>query len=84
MPVSSAYSLFEVKHLDRNTGIAELLPEQTVYVYDMTNEVALDDLVSDGHGHVEAGTLPLDVGTSNRFSYLRANRFCGMAEIVTQ
>ena len=78
----SNYPGFEVK-IDNDDGTHTLLPLQTIHVYDVTNDVALSDIASDGNGLVGPGTLAVAVGTRIRFSFNRADGICGYSEIST-
>lgn len=78
----SNYPGFEVK-IDNDDGSQTMLPLQTLKVYDVTNDEALDDVNSDANGLVAAGTLDVDAGTRIRFSFSRPDGICGFAEIFT-
>ena len=78
----SDYLGFEVL-VDNDDGTTTPLPSQTVHVYNVTDDEALDDITSDADGHVDAGTLDVDAGTTIRFHTALANGQCGYAEIVT-
>jgi hypothetical protein len=76
------YTGFEVK-IDNDDGTTTMLPLQTVSVYDVTNDEALDDLTTNADGFIEAGTLDVDAGTLIRFSFNRADGICGYSEQTT-
>jgi hypothetical protein len=78
----SDYAAFDVKTQDVD-GTTAPVPLETIKVYDVTNDVALDDLETDANGHIDAGTLAVDAGTEIRFSFLMANGRCGYSQIVT-
>lgn len=78
----SNFNAFNLR-IDNNDGTLSDVPNQTVKVYDVTNEVALDDLVSDVFGIVAGGSLDVDAGTLVRFSVTRADGLNGFAEQET-
>lgn len=78
----SNYGGFEVL-VDNDDGTTTPVLSQPVHVYDVTNEEALDDIVSDANGHVDAGTLDVDPGTAIRFHTSLADGRCGYKEEVT-
>jgi hypothetical protein len=80
--MSSAYAAFDVKTQDLD-GTEAPVPLETVKVYDVTHDVALDDLETDANGHIDAGTLDVAAGTVIRFSFLMLNGRCGYSELVT-
>jgi hypothetical protein len=78
----SNYASFEVK-IDNDDGTTTPVASETVTVYDVTNDEALDDLTSDVDGHIAAGTLDVAAGTSVRFSVALADGRTGYKEEVT-
>jgi hypothetical protein len=80
--MSSAYAAFDVMTED-DDGARTPLPLQTVEVYDVTNDEALDDLETDANGHIDAGTVTPAAGTTIRFGAETADGRKGYAEIVT-
>jgi len=80
--MASNYTAFDVL-VDNDDGTTTPLPSQTVHVYDVTNDEALDDLTTDGDGHIDAGTLDVDPATVVRFHITLANGQCGYKEDVT-
>jgi len=78
----SEYPGFDVK-IDNDDGTHTLLPLQTIHVYDVTNDEALDDVASDANGLVASGALDVDAGTRIRFSFSRADGICGYSEVFT-
>lgn len=81
MSASSYFLQFDVAY-DVNGVRMGLLPIQTVHAYDVTNDVPLDDLIANSEGVVEAGSLPIAVGTTVRF-YTDHLGATGSLEIVT-
>jgi hypothetical protein len=80
--MASGYTSFEVL-IDNDDGTTTPVLSQPITVYDVTNDVALDDLASDANGHVASGTLDVDAGTIVRFSAALADGRCGFKEEVT-
>ncbi len=79
---SSDYTSFEAL-IDNDDGTTTPLPAQTISVYNVTDDEALSDIVSDANGHVDGGTLAVATGTTVRFSTSLANGQCGYKETVT-
>jgi hypothetical protein len=75
----SDYTGFEVKV--NVAGVDYPVAGETVKVYDVedadptdgSGAIALDDLATDGFGHVAGGTLPVDAGRRVRFTVVRAS-----------
>jgi hypothetical protein len=80
--MASNYGSFEVL-IDNDDGTTTPVVSQPIGVYDVTNDVALDDIGSDANGHVDEGTLDVDPGTTVRFHAELANGQCGYKEEVT-
>lgn len=78
----SDYTAFEAL-IDNDDGTTTPLLAQTITVYNVTDDEALDDIASDANGHVDAGTLDVDAGTTVRFSVELADGRCGYKEAVT-
>ncbi|MGH9873397.1 MAG: hypothetical protein ACRD9S_13170 [Pyrinomonadaceae bacterium] len=78
----SNYLQFEVL-IDNDDGTTTPVPAATIAVYDVTNDVALDDIASDVDGHVAAGTVDTDAGNTVRLSFRLDNGLCGFSEQVT-
>lgn len=66
MAYSSEFQQFDVNYYE-NGVLVEMLATKTVHVYNATLGAALDDVISNGEGIVEAGTLPVAAGTVVRF-----------------
>lgn len=66
MAATSNFTGFDLT-VDNDDGSASPVPSQTVKVRDVTNGDDLPDLTTDGDGHVDGGTLEVDVGTFIRF-----------------
>jgi hypothetical protein len=82
MSFSSHFEQFDVPY-DLASGVrVGLLATQSVHAYNVTLGEELDDVISNGDGIVEAGSLPVAVGTTIRFwtEHLGA---AGALEIVT-
>jgi len=80
--MASNYASFEVL-IDNDDGTTTPVVSQPVHVYDVTNDEALDDISSDADGHVAAGTLDVDPGTTVRFHTALGDGQCGYKEEVT-
>lgn len=80
--MASNYVSFDVK-IDNDDGTTTPLSLQTVHVYDVTNDEALDDVTSGSTGVVAAGSLDVDAGTLIRFHFQRDDGICGYAEQIT-
>jgi hypothetical protein len=87
--MASNYAAFEVK-IDNDDGTTTMCPLQTVRVFDVTNQAALANVVSDASGIVAAGTVTPGPGTLLRFSFIRDYAagdpdvgVCGYAEVFT-
>lgn len=82
MSYSSDYPQFDVAY-DLSSGVrVGLLAVQAVHVYDVTEGIELDDVISNAEGIVEAGSLPVPAGTTVRF-YTDHLGAAGALEIVT-
>jgi hypothetical protein len=81
--VPSNYSAFDVGLRSNAGSFTPVAAVMTVKVYDVTHAAALPDLATDAAGHVPAGTLAVDPGTTVRFTVTRANGEAGYAEQVT-
>lgn len=84
----SNFDTFEVMSRDRETGEDTVYPGAVVQVRDFSGPGApvrlLPDLVADGGGVVVGGVLPVDVGSSVRFSWQDdPTGINGFAEVVT-
>jgi hypothetical protein len=78
----SNYPQFDVAYDLANGLRVGLLADHTIHVHDATNDVPLGDVVSNAEGIVEAGTLPVDAGTTVRF-YSDHLGAAGAIEFVT-
>ena len=78
----SAFNAFDTMIREAN-GTLTKVPGATVKVYDKTNGVALDDLVTDADGNVPGGTLPVAAGTLVYFSVTLEDGRNGWAWEVT-
>ncbi|HEY0098384.1 MAG TPA: hypothetical protein VGB76_05460 [Pyrinomonadaceae bacterium] len=78
----SQFRTFEI-YFDNDDGTVSDVANQTVHVYDVTNGVARDDLVSDANGTVAGGALAVDAGTLIRFAVVRADGCSRCAEQET-
>lgn len=81
MAFSSDFPQFDVAY-DVNGVRMGLLPTQSVHVWNVTLSEAMDDVIANGEGIVEAGTLPVIAGTTVRF-YTDHLGAAGSLEIVT-
>jgi len=81
MVFSSDFPQFDVAYDVSGVRIG-LLPMQSVHVFNVTLGEALDDVIANGAGVVEAGSLPVAAGTTVRF-YTDHLGAAGSLEIVT-
>jgi len=78
----SNYSAFDCL-IDNDDGTTTAVASETIHVYDVTHDAALDDTASDANGHVAGASVDVDAGTLLRFSFSRANGICGYSEVLT-